>query len=325
MKHLKINYLIIVVFALFVTTSCETEENANHKQSSLTELVSKNENLTLLSSALTSTGLDVVLSSGSDVTLLAPTNAAFNNFLAENGYASLNDIPTNILRTFLLNHVINTEVLEADLPTNGYFKTKALGFASTTNNLSIYFRKSATETRINGEAVILNKDIQAQNGVIHTIDRVLKLPTIVDHAVSNPNLSSLVSALTTNGSPEPDFVEILSGVNFGPYTVIAPMNVGFSSLLTETGFSSLSAIPPATLTKVLKYHVLITSNTLSNSLTNDAVFTTYNGDTFKIQDTPANFRIKDFNNRLANFTTTDIQCYNGVIHMTDKVLLPNLN
>lgn len=44
----------------------------------------------------------------------------------------------------------------------------------------------------------------------------------------------------------------------------------------------------------------------------------------RIQST-ANFRIKDYNNRLANFTTKDIQCYNGVIHVVDRFLKPNLN
>jgi hypothetical protein len=36
-------------------------------------------------------------------------------------------------------------------------------------------------------------DIEASNGIVHVIDAVLKLPTIVNQIKANPSLSSLLS------------------------------------------------------------------------------------------------------------------------------------
>jgi uncharacterized surface protein with fasciclin (FAS1) repeats len=49
------------------------------------------------------------------------------------------------------------------------------------------------------------------------------LPTIVTHALANPNFTSLVGALT--GAGQPDFVTILSGT--GPFTVLLTLLYSF--------------------------------------------------------------------------------------------------
>jgi uncharacterized surface protein with fasciclin (FAS1) repeats len=70
---------------------------------------------------------------------------------------------------------------------------------------------------------VTTADIIASNGVIHVVDKVIGLPTIVTHATANPNFTSLVGALTGR---QPDFVTILSGA--GPFTVFAPTNDAFT-------------------------------------------------------------------------------------------------
>lgn len=325
MKNLKNAIYLLFFVTLFSLVSCETEEDINHKKLSMVETITKNDDLASLATAITKTGFESVLASSSDYTFLAPTNEAFASYLTDNGYASVNDVPTNILREILLNHLITGEFRIADLSPSGYMKTNAHGYASSTNFLSMYVRKVDGETMFNGVATVLTEDMLTANGVIHKIDAVLELPSIVDHVVANPNLSTLVNALTLNGTPEPDFVAVLSGVTEGPYTVFAPVNSGFTSFLAEIDQPNLASINPSVLSSVLKYHVIPVNNALSNALEDGDVLTTSQGQNVSIQRTPANFRAVDANNRLANLMFKDIQCYNGMIHLVDNVMLPSLD
>lgn len=317
----KITLALLIGFSVF--TSCETDEDANAKRDTLYGLVSENDDFDSLQRALEITDLTSALSGTGELTLFAPTDTAFDNFLDENNFTSIEAVPASVLRQVLLNHVVASKIRLADLPINTYLQSQATGFASNSANLSMYFRTVNGETQINGMANVTNGDILASNGVIHKVDAVIELPTIVDHILANPNLSTLSTALESND--QFNFVTELSSVNNGPYTMIAPMNTAFSSLLIELDQPNLAAIGNSTLAQVLKYHFVITSNTFSTSLADGDSVNSYLGQPFSIELTPANFRIVDANNRLANFTTKDIQCYNGMIHMVDRVLLPNLD
>lgn len=319
MNLLKNKALLLLFVSVMVFSSCENEENANAKKETLYGLTSQNDDLSSLKRAIELTGLTTTLEGTEPLTVFAPSNTAFANYLAENGFASLENVPVTILRQIILNHVVSGKIIEQNLPVNTYIKSNATGFASSTNTLSLYFRRVDGIVTINGIADLTGGTLLASNGIIHKIDNVLSLPSIMDHIVANPNLSTLSDALRNN--TDFDFVAELSGINNGPYTMIAPLNSGFSTLSSDIP----QPASQATMAEVLKYHVVLTSNSLSNSLTDGTVINSFEGSTFTIQSTPANFRIKDYNNRLANFTTKDIQCYNGVIHVVDRFLKPNLN
>lgn len=256
------------------------------------------------------------LGASGSFTVFAPSNAAFTQFLADNGFANLNDVPNAALKEILLNHVLSNKVMAAQV-TTGYVSTLAKGNASS-KNLSMFIN-TASGVKINGISTVTKTDITASNGVIHKVDKVIGLPTVVTHALANPNFSSLVSALTRNDMP--DFAGILSGTTNSPFTVFAPTNAAFSSLLTELNLPNLAAVPAATLENVLKYHVVAGANVLSTDITNNMNVTTFQGGTFKITTT-GGVKITDANNRVSNVIATDVQCSNGVIHAIDKVLLP---
>jgi uncharacterized surface protein with fasciclin (FAS1) repeats len=319
MNLLKNKLLPLLFISVMVLSSCENEENANAQKETLYELTSEISDLSTLKKALEITGLNTALEGTDLKTVFAPSNTAFSNFLVENDFETIDDVPVNILREILLNHVVNGKLKEQDLPINTYIKSNAKGYASPNNTLSLYFRNTDNGVIINGVASLTGQTLLASNGVIHKINHVLHLPSVIEQIVANPNLSTLANALEANTSY--DFKAELSSINNGPYTIMAPLNSGFSTLTTEVP----QPASQATMAEILKYHVVLTSNTLAASLNNGDVINTFAGDMFSIQITPANFRIKDYNNRLANFTTKDIQCYNGVIHIVDRFLLPNLN
>lgn len=229
----------------------------------------------------------------------------------------MNDVPAAALKEILLNHVLAKSVKSTEL-TTGYVSTLAKGGASTTRNLSMFIN-TAFGVKINGISNVTKADILATNGVIHKTDAVIGLPTIVTHALANPNFSSLVAALTR--SDMPDFVGILSGTASSPFTVFAPTNAAFTSLLGELSLANLAAIPKPVLERALKYHVVAGANVASTDLMNNMIVTTFETGTFKI-NTTAGAKITDANNRVSNIILTDVQCTNGIVHAIDKVLLP---
>ncbi|PTT68709.1 MULTISPECIES: fasciclin domain-containing protein [unclassified Chryseobacterium] len=303
--------------AMLCIISCDDNDDNMMTEKTTYELVSSDSNLSSLKAAIDKAGLSATLNQSGTFTLFAPTNAAFATFLQANGYASLNDVPTAALKTLLMNHVLNSEVKASAIST-GYVSTLAMGSASSTRPISMFINTNGG-VKINGVSNVVATDIDANNGVIHKVDAVIGLPTIVTHATANPQFTSLVSALTR--SDMPNFVGILSGTANSPFTVFAPTNSAFSSLLTEIGAANLAAIPKTTLENTLKYHVVTGANVGSNNLTNNMMVPTFQGGSFKITTT-GGAKITDNNNRVSNIIVTDVQCSNGIIHAIDKVLLP---
>ncbi|MFV8323322.1 fasciclin domain-containing protein [Flavobacterium sp. LB3P21] len=312
------NWALIVLFSV-VAVSCDDDDNNVVVDNTITGKASATANLSILVQALVKAELATTLQGSGPFTVFAPTNEAFATFLATTPYATINDVPKEALTQILLNHVVTGTVKSTDL-TTGYIKTLAKGTASTTNTLSMYVNTSSG-VKLNGIATVTTADIMASNGVIHIVDKVIDLPTIVTHAAANGNFSTLVSVLNRSG--QPNFITALSAT--GPFTVFAPTNAAFTALNTELAPGGIAGVSAANLTKVLQYHVVSPANVLAASLTEGQVVTPIltPAQTFTIQLT-GGAKIKDANNRISNIITTDVQCSNGVIHAIDKVLLPVL-
>lgn len=295
--------------------ACDSDDDAAPAPQTITDIAAANPNFSTLVAALQRTGLDDVLDAPGSYTVFAPTNDAFNTFLDG---ASVNDVDLATLENILLNHVVAGSIQSSQLST-GYVSTLAKRVPSATNNLSMYVSTANNGVQLNGVSSVTpgGANIIASNGVIHVVNAVIGLPTVVTFATADPNFSDLVDALTSEG--QPDFVSVLSGA--GPFTVFAPTNAAFTALDAE-----LAAIPlvpdAALLTEVLEYHV-VAGNVLSSSLTNNQEVTTLQGGTFTVGLT-GGAKITDANARISNIVAVDVQAANGVIHVLDKVLLPEL-
>jgi transforming growth factor-beta-induced protein len=268
----------------------------------IAEIAASDENFSILVEALTKAGLVDVLNGPGNFTVFAPTNAAFNALFTQLGVSGIADISAETLTPILLYHVLGTEKKSTDLAT-GYYSTlsPAQGnFAS----MNIWL---ADGVNINKDTKVTAADIDAINGVIHVIDKVLLPPTIVDLAMANSNFSILVEAVVKAG-----LVETLNGP--GPFTVFAPTNAAFEALFTELGVTGIADLTAEQLTPILLYHV-VSGNVRSNQLTNGPV-ETLNG-TIQISLTPS-----PTINATSNIVATDVQGTNGVVHAIDKVLLP---
>jgi uncharacterized surface protein with fasciclin (FAS1) repeats len=283
---------------------------------SIAELASETDNLSILVQALELTDLDGTLDGEGTFTVFAPDNAAFDSLLASNDdWNSLTDIPTETLRNVLLFHVLGSTVESTDL-TDTYVNTLATG--PNDENLSLQIQVEGGIV-FNDFAMTNNTDIEANNGVIHTIDAVMMPKNIVALALSNDNFSILVSALT-DGRHTTDFVATLNAA--GPYTVFAPTNEAFEALLASNDdWNSLGDIPIETLAAVLSYHVVDNANVQSSELTDGQTIGLFSGGTIEV-DLDNGAELITTSGQTVKVIITDVQGTNGVIHAIDKVMLP---
>ena len=326
MKNLlKLSKLTFLLFVGFSIQSCSDDDDdvtTPTGPSNIVEIAMDTPDLSNLVAALSvADGNLVDVLSGGEFTVLAPTNEAFETFLAANGFMSLSEVPTDVLSNILLNHVISGTVNSTNLVDagSGYSTTNASNMDG--DNLSLYFDTSSGVT-FNGISSVVAADIVASNGIVHVVDEVIGLPTVVTFAVSNPALSTLVAALTTEGLSV-DIVSILSSSDEpSPFTVFAPTNDAFGSLLAELELNALGDIPVDILEATLGTHVAPEANVRSTDLVDGMSVNTI-GSTITVSLSDG-AKLIDSNGRESNIVAVDIQAYNGVVHVIDNVLLPQL-
>lgn len=286
---------------------------------SIVDVALGSENLSTLVAALQKADLVTTLASQGPFTVLAPSNEAFNTFLSDNGFNSLDDVPVEILTNILLNHVVGGRLASTDL-TTGYATTFAISSASD-QSMSIFI-DTTNGVRFNGVSSVTDANIDADNGIVHLVDAVIGLPSVVTFAVADPTFSTLVSALTRDDLTT-DFVGVLStatGTSPAPFTVFAPTNDAFGSLLTELGVSGLGDIDEPTLDAVLKVHVVAGANVFDTDLTDNLTVTTLGGDI--TANVSGGATLTDANGRVSDIIATNVQANNGIIHAINKVILP---
>lgn len=329
------NFAKLIKLTLIATTfvtmfSCSDDDGpvVTPPNNSIAAVASRAPQFTSLVAALDKAGLAQTLDQNGPFTVFAPTNDAFSAFLTANNFASLDDVPVAVLKEVLLNHVVMGTNLSTNL-SSGYVKSMGKGSASTTNTLSLYI-DTTTGVKINGVATVTNADILASNGVIHEVDAVIGLATIVDHAIANPNFSTLVTVVTStdtngNGFGDQSAVATALTTNTSPLTVFAPINAAFASAIGPGGFAENAT--PAQVSAVLQYHVTAAGNVQSSSLTNGQVVPMITDPVQNITidlSAPTMPKITDQSTTQANIIVVDVQCANGIIHAVDKVLQPSL-
>jgi uncharacterized surface protein with fasciclin (FAS1) repeats len=147
---------------------------------------------------------------------------------------------------------------------------------------------------------------------------------IVSNAVNSKDHTTLVAAVKAAG-----LVETLQGK--GPFTVFAPIDGAFAALPAGTVESLLKPENRASLTSVLTYHVVPGRLTARDILAaiekgkGTATFTTVNGQPLTaMRNGPMNVVLRDAAGGVSNISTYDVLQSNGVIHVTDHVLLPRM-
>ncbi|BAX82292.1 fasciclin domain-containing protein [Labilibaculum antarcticum] len=279
---------------------------AKEEPQSIADIASSNADFTSLVAALDKAGLVQTLDSEGTFTVFAPTNAAFQDLFNTLGVAGIEDLSADALTQILLYHVIGSKAMSTDL-SNGYVET--LSTDSPDADPVVVRIDVDANVKINKDATVTTADIEAFNGVIHIIDKVLLPPNVVEIAIADPTFDYLVAAVVKAG-----LAETLSGE--GPFTIFAPTDAAFEALFADLGVSGIDDLSSETLTPILLYHV-VSGNVRAEDVTTGMVPTLNETSQLDI-DTSSGVVI----NGNTNVIATNVQGINGVIHAIDKVLLP---
>lgn len=136
-----------------------------------------------------------------------------------------------------------------------------------------------------------------------------KKKDIVDVAASNPEFSTLVTAIKAAG-----LVDALKGV--GPLTVFAPNNAAFEKLPQGTLDTLLKPENKEMLVSILTYHVVSGKVTSGDVVKVDSA-KSLQGQSIDVKVTGNEVMVDG-----ANVIAVDVEASNGVIHVIDQVILP---
>lgn len=170
-KYLTHTALLISMAALNTTAFAKEheaektviEEKAEVKPGSLTTVIADSASFSTLTKALKATGLDATLGGNDAFTIFAPTDEAFGKL--PDGTLTKLMLPENHekLRMLLLYHVVAGRVLAADLKD---------GDVKTVNGAKLKIDVSSDKIEVDG-AKVYSADVAANNGVMHSIGKVL--------------------------------------------------------------------------------------------------------------------------------------------------------
>jgi uncharacterized surface protein with fasciclin (FAS1) repeats len=136
----------------------------------LVELALGNENLSILVAAVVAADLVDALATGNNLTVFAPTNDAFIALLADFEVNSLDElidkIGIDLLRSVLLYHVVEGRVFSSDLMNGNVESLMGETFRVDVSGPSLIDKGGNVSN-------IIATDIQATNGTVHVIDRVI--------------------------------------------------------------------------------------------------------------------------------------------------------
>ena len=285
--------------------------NAN-QQVKLADIVQTAQNagqFTTLVAALQAADLAEALQAPGPYTVFAPTDKAFAALPEGTVETLLKPENKGQLQAILKYHVVAGKAMSSDL-------------MKYTNAKTLHGDKVDLTLRIN-DARVVKADIKATNGVIHVIDRVIlpsaaqpiagharsEMPAqvdknIVETAVASGQFKTLVTALQAAGLADALTAE-------GPFTVFAPTDAAFAKLPEGTVESLIQPENRAKLQAILKYHV-VPAKLGSNDILAAHTVKTLNG-----QPIYPSLQIDN-----AALQTKNIYCRNGVIHVIDRVILP---
>ncbi len=293
--------IISLILALFLFAGI----NVFAVEQDIVDIASGNPDFSILVAALQEAELVEALKGEGPFTVFAPTDAAFAALLADLGVSASYLLGHPQLAEILTYHVVSGKVMSTDLVD---------GMTPATLNGETITIDLDSGVKVNDSNVIA-ADIEASNGVIHVIDKVLipsdfvLYPTVVDIAVNNSGFSVLVAALQKAG-----LVGALQGA--GPFTVFAPTDAAFTDLLTQLGVSAEYLLNHPQLAEILTYHV-VSGKVMSTDLVDGMTAETLNGEEITV-DLDGGVKINE-----SNVIIADLEAGNGVVHVIDKVLIPS--
>ena len=272
------------------------------------DIIVNSEDHTLLEAAVGAAGLVDALNGDGPFTVFAPTDAAVVALTEALGISAEELLALPNLGDILQYHVVAASAFSTDLTDGQMIGTLQGSDVTVSINMDGVF--------IN-EAMVTVADIAADNGVVHVIDAVLLPPapvsnTVVDIIVNSEDHTVLEAAVLAA-----DLAGALSAE--GPFTVFAPTDAAFTALMEALEVSAEELLAFEGLTDVLLYHV-VGAQALAADLSDGQEITTLLDEDVTITINGMGVFVNQ-----AMVTVADIMADNGVVHVIDAVLLPEMD
>lgn len=172
---------------------------------SLTDVISQTPDLSTLGSLVSQYPMIAsALSNATNITVLAPTNAAFEAYLAQPGVNSSISADSGLVMAVLSYHVLQGTIQSSAITTTPVFPKTLLQNTTYTNvtggqvvkaqafDDGVVFTSGLLKT-----SRVSTADVTFSGGVVHIIDNVLTLPLSPSATVAGANLTALAGALST--------------------------------------------------------------------------------------------------------------------------------
>ena len=169
-----------------------SESSTETPGDNLVTIASSNASFKTLTSALQAAGLTETLSGKGPFTVFAPTDEAFAALPQEALQALLKPENKEILVKILTYHVVPGKVTSTDLKSGDVTTVEGSPVPVVVSNSGVVVGKDS--------ANVIKPDIEASNGVIHMIDKVLLPPSLQDGSSSRPDneMNRTSSTMPTN-------------------------------------------------------------------------------------------------------------------------------
>ncbi|KAH6651800.1 FAS1 domain-containing protein [Truncatella angustata] len=286
---------------------------------SITDVLSANSNeLSTLTSLLgTVPQLTNALATSTNITVIAPSNAAFQAAMAAMPNLATEVKNTTFLTSLLEYHVIQGLVPSSMISTTPIFASTALKIQSATGTSSqmVEVVKSGVDVLVvsgfKQVSRVTKADLFFDGGVLHIVDTVLTEPESNSVTALDTGLTSLAGALVKTN--------MLAGVDtLKDATIFAPSNAAFVQVgnVVEAAGNDL-------LSTVLDYHIVtggaVKSTDLMRMTANGAstMLKTLQGGTLTVRQENGALYINN-----AKIIVADILTSNGVVHVINNVMNP---
>jgi transforming growth factor-beta-induced protein len=262
-----------------------------------------------LVAAVQAAGLEQTLRTTQNITVFAPTDAAFAKLGDDTIKGLLADKAA--LTKILTYHVAGSVITAADIvkATKGKF--------TTLQGQDVSYEVVGGSVILNGNVKVVATDVRASNGIIHVIDTVLipaappvVLKDVVDTAIGAGSFKTLVAAVQAAGLEQ----TLRTTQNI---TVFAPTDAAFAKLGDHTIKALLA--DKAALANILTYHVAGSVITAADIVkATKGSFTTLQGQKVTYEVVHGEVIL----NGNVKVIATDVKASNGIIHVIDTVLIP---
>jgi len=273
------------------------------------EAKAKNE-LSTFFAAVTKAGLANALKAKGPYTVFAPTDQAFTD-------AGV-DIDIDSMEPAELAKILNYHVIEGRFKTSDWESTqikdtleKPRKLTVTSDDYGVFVGRNRAE--------VATANIEAWNGVVHTVKKVLAVQDIVEKASDTSTLKKLAAAVAHAG-----LVNTLKGE--GPFTVFAPSDDAFKQKYPNTD-GDVSGEDANVVKSLLRYHVIKDQAIFAYDLEQGDNFFESLEAAKQLTVTAdldvgvgGEIIVKTVKVGTANVIVKSVPTWNGVVHIIDEVL-----